>query len=333
MATMKDVASKAGVSIATVSRILNGDVTLVVRNETREAVFNAAKSLNYVVKSKKTNVTYTFGIVQWISSYEEKEDTYYYNIRMSLENYCIINSIQVKRYYRENLEDVFSDTDLDGLLCIGKFSKKLAAKLHARHHEIVFVDSNPDKLKYNAVYSDFKTGTKLAMDYLIKKGHRRIAYIGGREYLDDAKEDVFIDSREKIYLDFMQNHKLLKYRKEDLYLGDYSADNGYDKTKRILEKKDLPTAILCGNDVIAIGVLSALSEATLEKNISVIGFNNTPMAQFYNPPLTTINVDTKYKGELACQLLLNLIEEKNKTPIRIVCSVNLVERESVYENK
>ena len=84
MATMKDVASKAGVSIATVSRILNGDVTLVVRNETREAVFNAAKSLNYVVKSKKTNVTYTFGIVQWISSYEEKEDTYYYNIRMSL---------------------------------------------------------------------------------------------------------------------------------------------------------------------------------------------------------------------------------------------------------
>lgn len=333
MATMKDVASKAGVSIATVSRILNGDVTLVVRNETREAVFNAAKSLNYVVKSKKTNVTYTFGIVQWISSYEEKEDTYYYNIRMSLENYCIINNIQVKRYYRENLEDVFSDTDLDGLLCIGKFSKKLAAKLHDRHNEIVFVDSNPDKLKYNAVYSDFKTGTKLAMDYLIKKGHRRIAYVGGREYLDDAKEDVFIDSREKIYLDFMQNHKLLKYRKEDLYLGDYSADNGYDKTKQILERKDFPTAILCGNDVIAIGVLSALSEATLEKNISVIGFNNTPMAQFYNPPLTTINVDTKYKGELACQLLLNLIEEKNKTPIRIVCSVNLVERESVYENK
>ena len=329
---MKDVASKAGVSIATVSRILNGDVTLVVRNETRDAVFNAAKSLNYVVKSKKTYVTYTFGIVQWISSYEEKEDTYYYNIRMSLENYCIINNIQVKRYYRENLEDVFSDTDLDGLLCIGKFSKKLAAKLHARHHEIVFVDSNPDKLKYNAVYSDFKTGKKLAMEHFINNGHRRIAYIGGREYLDDAKEDVFIDSREKIYLDFMQNHKLLKYRKEDLYLGDYSADNGYDKTKQILERKDFPTAILCGNDVIAIGVLSALSEATLEKNISVIGFNNTPMAQFYNPPLTTINVDTKYKGELACQLLLNLIEEKNKTPIRIVCSVNLVERESVYEN-
>ena len=333
MATMKDVASKAGVSIATVSRILNGDVTLVVRNETREAVFEAAKSLNYVVKSKKTNVTYTFGIVQWISSYEEKEDTYYYNIRMSLENYCIINNIQVKRYYRENLEDVFSDADLDGLLCIGKFSKKLAAKLHARHNEIVFVDSNPDKSKYNAVYSDFKTGTKLAMDHLIEKGHRRIAYIGGREFLDDAKAEVFVDSRERVYLDYMKNHKLLTYRPEDVYVGDYSADNGYDKTKQILEKEDLPTAILCGNDVIAIGVLSALSEESLDKNISVIGFNNTPMAQFYNPPLTTINIDTKYKGELACKLLLSLIEEKNKTPIKIICSVSLIQRESVYENK
>lgn len=331
MATMKDVANKAGVSIATVSRILNGDVTLVVRDDTREAVFKAAKALDYVVKAKKPSQVHTFGVVQWISSYEEKEDTYYYNIRMSVENYCIINNIQIKRYYRENLDDVFSDTDLDGLLCIGKFSRKLAAKLNSKFSEIVFVDSNPDKNKYNAVYSDFKSGTEMAMDHFIEKGHRRIAYIGGQEYLDDYKGELYVDARERVYLDYMHNHKLLTYRKEDVYLGSYSAESGYDLMKKILDQEEKPTAVLCGNDVIAIGALSAINESSIDDRISIIGFNNNPMAQFYNPPLTTIHIDTKYKGELACRLLLSLIEESHRTPIKIVCSVRLVDRESVFD--
>lgn len=331
MATMKDIANKAGVSIATVSRILNGDVTLVVREETRDAVFKAAKSLDYKVKSKKPNQVYSFGIVQWISSYEEKDDTYYYNIRMSVENYCILHNIEIKRYYRENLDEVFSDPNLDGLLCIGKFSRKLASKLNAKFKEIVFVDSNPDKLKYNAVYSDFKSGTEMAMDYFIEKGHRRIAYVGGHEYLDDYKGELYVDSRERIYLEYMHNHPLLEYREDDVYVGSFSAESGYDAMNKILGKQSKPTAVLCGNDVIAIGVLSALNESSIEEKISIIGFNNSPMAQFYNPPLTTIHIDTKYKGELACRLLLSLIEDGNKTPIKIVCSVRLVERESVYD--
>ena len=331
MATMKDVANKAGVSIATVSRILNGDVTLVVRDETRESVLHAAKSIGYEVKAKKPNGVHTFGIVQWISSYEEKEDTYYYNIRMSVENYCIIHNIRIKRFYRENLEDVFSDTEINGLLCIGKFSRKLAAKLNSKFKEIVFVDSNPDKNKYNAVFSDFKSGTEQAMKYFIEKGHRKIGYIGGREYLDDNKEELYIDSRERVYLDIMKNHKLLSYNEDDVYTGEYSAESGYDLMKKILEKEELPTAVLCGNDVIAIGALSAINESDFENQISIIGFNNTPMAQFYNPPLTTISINTKYKGELACKLLQDLIEEKPKTPIKIICSVKLIERESVFE--
>lgn len=331
MATMKDVANRADVSIATVSRILNGDVTLVVRDETRQAVIEAARKLNYEIKVRKPNQTYTFGIVQWISSYEEKEDTYYYNIRMSVENYCILNNIQIKRYYRENLNDIFLDTNLDGLLCIGKFSRKLAVKLNDRFDEIVFVDSNPDKLKYNAVYSDFKAGTEMAMDYFIEKGHRNIAYIGGREYLGEEKDEIFIDSRERVYLDYMNNHSLLKFRQEDFYVGDYTADSGYDIMKQVLKSEIMPTAVLCGNDVIAIGALSALNESSYEGKISIIGFNNNPMAQFYNPPLTTIHIDTKYKGELACKLLISLIEEHHKTPIKVVCSVRLVERDSVFE--
>lgn len=331
LATMKDIAKAANVSIATVSRILNGDVTLNVRDETREAVFKAAKRLKYELKVKKNGSELTFGIVQWISSYEEKEDTYYYNIRMSVENFCVHNNIQIKRYYRENLDAIFFDNDIDGVLCIGKFSRYLAERLSKRYKEIVFVDSNPDKLKYNAVYSDFKAGTIMAMDHFVEMGHTKIGYIGGREYLDESKKELFIDAREKTYLKYLSDNPLLKKSDKYFYAGEYSADFGYDSMKKILENHDKPTAILCGNDNIALGALSALSESDYTKNISIIGFNNTPMTQFYNPPLTTISVDTKYKGELASRLLQSLISEQHKTIIKIVCGVKLVERESVYQ--
>ncbi len=330
MATMKDVAKKANVSIATVSRILNGDITLNVREETREAVFDAAKKTGYKIKTKKPTIDVALGVVQWISSYEEKEDSYYYNIRMSVENYCVLNNIHVKRFYRENLEDIFIDNELSGLLCIGKFSTALATRLHDKYENIVFIDSNPDATKYNAVYSDFKHGTRMAMDHFVDNNHKRIGYIGGHEYLETHKGELFVDQRERTYLEYMEYHNL-EFYKEDVYIGDFTAEFGYDSMKSILAKDEKPTAVLCGNDVIAIGALSALGESEYDNQVSVIGFNNIPMAQFYKPPLTTVHIDTKYMGEIACGLLLNLIVDPKATPIKVVCGVQLIVRESVFQ--
>lgn len=332
MATMKDVAKAANVSIATVSRILNGDITLNVREETREAVFDAAQKIGYQIKVKQRDATLTFGIVQWISSYDEKEDNYYYNLRMSVENYCVLNNIHVKRYYLENLEDLFIKNDLNGLVCIGKFSEDLAARLKNACSNIVFLDSNPNADLYNAVYSDLKKGSNFALEHLLEKGHTKIAFIGGREYLEQSSDQSHEDPREIAYIDFMKKHHL-KLDGEFVYVNEFSAEFGYDSMKQILSLEHKPTAVFCGSDVIAIGALSALGESDIDKKISIIGFNNTTMAQFYNPPLTTINVDTKYMGELACRLLEDLIKENRKTPIEIICNVQLVVRDSVYELK
>lgn len=331
MATMKDVAKEANVSIATVSRILNGDVTLNVREETREAVFAAAQKTGYQIKVKRRDSSVTFGIVQWISSYDEKEDNYYYNLRMSVENYCVLNNIHVKRYYLENLEDLFIKNELAGLICIGKFSSELAARLKLSCPNIVFLDSNPDADLYNAVYSDLEKGTRLALNHLSEHGHRDIAFIGGREYLEQSESKVHPDPREQAYRVYMQG-EAVNFTEDNMYVGAFSAEFGYDSMKQILAKKHRPTAVFCGSDVIAIGALSALGEADEKEKISIVGFNNTTMAQFYNPPLTTINVDTKYMGELACRLLEDLMSENRKTPIEIICNVQLVVRESVYNN-
>lgn len=333
MATMKDVAKAANVSIATVSRILNGDLTLNVREETREAVFEAAKELNYELKIRKVSDGITYGIVQWISSYEEKDDNYYFNIRMSVENYCVLNNINIKRYYRENLDNVFLDKDIDGLLCIGKFSNELAHRLSKQYKNIVFVDSNPNFNKYNSVYSNFKAATKIALDHFVENGHTCIGYIGGREYLDEAHTKLFLDHREKIYFDYIKENNLSNNNNQFVYTGEYSADFGYDSATQMLESGSYPTAILCGNDVIALGALSALNELGYLDKISVIGFNNSPMAQYYNPPLTTINVDTRYMGELAVTLLERLINGSPKSPVQMVVAVKLIERDTVHNIK
>lgn len=330
MATMKDVAKTANVSIATVSRILNGDVTLNVREETREAVFAAAKETGYQIKMKQRDGNMTFGIVQWISSYDEKEDHYYYNLRMSVENYCVLNNINVKRYYLENLEDLFINHHLSGLICIGKFSKDLAERLHSACSNVVFLDSNPDSDRYNAVFSNLQKGTELALEYLVSYGHENIAFIGGREYLEQSSTKLHDDPREKTFVSYMKQRDL--WTGNQCYIGEFSAEHGYDAMKEILKRDDIPTAIFCSSDVLAIGALSALGEAELTKKISIVGFNNTPMAQFYNPPLTSVNVDTKYMGELACRLLEQMIVEKQKTAIEIICNVELIIRDSVYKN-
>lgn len=109
MATLKDIAKLANVSSGTVSRILNKDPSLNVRQETRDAVLDAAKKLDYKIKNaKKLTVRRTIAIVQWIPAYQEEEDPYYFNLRRAVENFCIANKIIVNRYYIENINEVCS---------------------------------------------------------------------------------------------------------------------------------------------------------------------------------------------------------------------------------
>ncbi|NLC33686.1 MAG: LacI family transcriptional regulator [Erysipelothrix sp.] len=329
MATMQQVAKKAKVSIATVSRILNNDRTLNVREETRALVFQVAKEIGYELKPKKSINNFRIGIVQWIPSYEEIHDIYYQAIRMSIDTYCIVNDIRVKKYFKENLEDIFLDTTLNGVICIGKFSTSLAEKIHLHHKNVIFVDSNPDSSKYDAVVSDLKDGTRQAMDYFVSKNHKHIGYIGGREVLETKSGKQFIDPREKEYLNYMIEHHL--ENDQAFYLGEFTAEFGYSAMLELLKLNVIPTAVLCGNDSIAVGALRALNETNNAGLISIIGFNDVPDAKFYSPPLTTVNIDTRSMGEIACAMLLSKFSLKNGTNVRVMCSVNLVIRDSVYQ--
>lgn len=335
MATIKDIAKKAGLSSAAVSRILRDDKSLSVKEETRKRVLDIAKELDY--KPKKRNVVMNrmvIGLVQWISSYEEVEDPYYYALRISVENYFINKRVGIRRYYQENLRELFEDTYLDGLICMGKFSLQQAQDLSRQFPKIVFVDSNPDSQLYSSVISDFKLATETVMDYLYDQGHTRIGFIGGQEYIGPARIP-YVDSRQRAYESITLNDDRFEHIEQHKYVKEFNGLTGYEKMRIALKSDDCPTAFFCASDSIAMGALRAIGEQHPDnyKKISVIGINDNASSKFFNPPLTTVRIDTKLMGEMAGQLLSFMLESGVINPVKITCSTALVERESVYKNK
>ena len=125
MATIKDIAKAAGVSSATVSRILNNDATLSTSLETKQRVIEVAQSLNYKKTRGSTKSTFNLGILQWFSSKDELKDNYYLLIRQGIEDFCLKNSIQITRAFKTDLNYMEILKGVNGLICIGKFTDEL----------------------------------------------------------------------------------------------------------------------------------------------------------------------------------------------------------------
>lgn len=328
MATLKEVADKAKVSIATASRVLNYDDSLSVREETKRRVFAAAESLNYEVKLRNKIADDMIGIVQWISSYEEEEDPYYYNLRQSVESFFMNKKINVKKYYKENLDDIFEERGLTGLICIGKFSMEQAEQFHNHCSSLVFVDSNPDEYRFSSVVHDLENATRQAMAYLKEMGHKKIGFISGKEFIGEDHHE-YIDKRELTYLKEIKNEPYI-FDENFVYKDDFTGATGRDGILNFVESDNpLPTAVLCASDTIAMGALSALGSLNLLEKVSVMGFNNINSARFYNPPITTVHLDTKLMGQMASMMLLARMENPDYVPTKTILKTKIIERKSV----
>ena len=157
MATIKDIAELAKVSSASVSRILNNDPTLSVPKETRQRVLDAANQLGYKKKNKKIyDTVMTLGIIQWISPIEESNDPYYLSIRQGVEEYCFKNKIAIKRVFKTDVDYLNQLEDIQGLVCIGKYSQEDIETYKKICSNVIFLDMNIDPIHeccilYNSV--------------------------------------------------------------------------------------------------------------------------------------------------------------------------------------
>ncbi|MGL5328770.1 MAG: LacI family DNA-binding transcriptional regulator, partial [Peptostreptococcaceae bacterium] len=271
VATLKEIANTVGVSVGTVSRVLNNDTSLSVSDETKVKIFEIAEEMQYkTLKQRKVNCKTNssklkIGIVEMYTYSEQLQDPYYLLLRSVVERECFENEIEVVNIYKNHDEyQYIGNLELNGIIAVGKFTDKEVENLGELHNNIVFLDSSPDEKNYDSVKVNFKLGTEDALDYLIELNHSEIGYIGSTNTLDDYKKKTY-DNRLKFFTQHMKSKGL--YKSEYIIdTKDMTAIDGYDATKSFLEKSfKLPTAFFVSTDTIATGVLKAL----YENNINV----------------------------------------------------------------
>lgn len=329
MATLKDIADLIGVSTATVSRVINGDKTLSVSDETRKKIYEAAEQLEYIPLKdrKKAQISYTLGLIICSSEVPEEDVPYTISLRVSIETRCRNLGIRlIKVYADETINSKHPIYKVDGILAMGSFNKQKITFLESINKNIVFINSCDDEYQYDSVDIDLNRATREVLNYFINKGHTKIAFIGGSKMFEDSPEGM--DPREKTFREYMTSKHLFR---EDYCLVDrFYTESGYCLARQLVEQRDLPTAIFVACDMMAIGVIRALKEGGIKvpDDISLISCDDLPVAKFIDPPLSTQKIYAEFMGETAVDLLIDRIN--NDLPIcrKVIIPTKLIIRES-----
>jgi len=337
MATLSQIAEATGLSITTVSRVLNHDVTLCVPDETKLKVFEAAERLDYKpVNARKARYKrlrrLSVLILDWYSEYEMLNDPYYLYLMTTLEKHCALSNMNTIRVVNVNGEYKLTvDVEIDGMVAIGRFNPKQLNMLKNFTKNIVFLDSSPMEAIYSSVIPNYKLGVTQAVDYFLSLGHREIGFVGG-EVVGNEQEKI-VDHRKQELIYLLKKHGI--YNSEYFFEGArISYDEGYKAIINAIKKNmKLPTALLVANDTMASGVIRALNENGLKvpDDISIIGFNNLPSTQYMTPPLTTIEIPLGFMADCAIETLRQTIENESILPRKIVVPCKLVIRETCTE--
>lgn len=327
IATIKDIAERAKVSPATVSRVLNYDSELSVSDETKKRIFEAAEALNYTKHIRQPKLsTGKLALVQWYDEQEELEDLYYLAIRLGIEKKAEELGVEIVKVTMEDLSEL---EEADGLLALGKFSSKEVALFSRQAENLLFVDFDAMEFGCDSLVVDFNQGVTAALNLLLNHGHREIGILAGVERTKSDQETI-PDKRLTHFREKLLQEGL--YRADFVWESDFSVEGGFEKMQELLQTTEtLPTALFVSNDAMAIGVIRALQAAgkRVPEDLSIIGFNDISVAKYLSPALTTVKVYTEWMGELAVQTMLASIQQEAPVPKKITIAPELVERESV----
>lgn len=329
MATIKDVAKAADVSIATVSRVLNEDKKLRVLPETKEKILRVASELNYSLKSKEKKKTFNIGIIQCYTFEQEFRDTYFLSILQGVEKYLRkekMASTKV-RYDDMNMKQVLEG--VDGIICIGKFEKKYLDTFSKLSSRIVLLDMDLSPITNVCISLDFDDAMCKVVNYFHSQGHETIGFMGRNEYDEMSLQTI---SRKKSFIKYCE-YLGIKY---EIFTTNHemTGDEGYSVMNRVIEEGKIPSAIFCANDPLAMGAMQALLDAGIKvpEEVSIMGFNDVDSCNFTRPTLSTVYAPSSEMGEMGASLLHGMITEEDISyPRRIQLPCQLVIRNSCRE--
>ena len=324
---IKDIAKIAGVSVSTVSLVLNKKSG--VSEKTRLRVQSVAEKLNYIpshiARSLVMKKTRSVGLIV-----PDIAEVYYGTLAriiqdaMSNRAYTTLIFNSDNRYEKEKEGlDFLVEKNVDGIIMVPRGNGNLERVKNIRV-PVVFVDSYIENLAISYVGVDNERAGYIATEHLIKLGHRRIACITGPPGFNSSEERIVGYKRALADAGIEFNGLFLKHT-------DWTVEGGFQATEEIFSLETRPTAIFVTGDTCAIGVFEALlgKGYRIPKDVSIVGFDDMKFSPFLKVPLTTVRQPIHQLGNFAVELLLGMIDSNNiSEPKRIILDTELVIRES-----
>jgi LacI family transcriptional regulator len=297
-----------------VSRVLNFDATLSVSPQTRQSIIETAEAMSYATprarqkaKADREESPTKIVLVHFLRPDQEFADPYYVAMRLGIESRCAALKVEtVKVYHSESLPDPEIIAAASGVIAIGMLEEDHIAflKTHAKH--LVFADYAPSDDEIDAVQSDFVTATRKLLAALHATGYRRIGFVGW-QIRNDKGSFRAREKRHMAYVDWMEAAGI--YDPDICQIDWNTEESGYRLTQSVLSRPNRPEALICCNDNMAVGAYRAIHELGLKipGDIAVASFNDISVAQFLNPPLSTVHLPAAEIGETAVDMLMERI--------------------------
>lgn len=327
MTPIQEVAKKANVSVATVSRVLNNNP--YVKEETRERVAKVIKELKYspnlsgrILRRNETKVILV--LLNTISNpFFSKAITGIRHVADKMGYLIMICNTDSDPKKETEFLNLLKFKQADGAIIITQETDVNKLEEIGASYPIVqcFEYHESDSLSYVSI--DNETAAYEAVSYLTSIGHRRIGFVGCNAPYSSAKQ------REQGYMKALHDANI-ELDQTLMIRGDYGFNSGYECAGRLLEQAQAPTAIFAISDMQAIGVIKALKNKGIRvpQDISVVGFDNISFSAIYDPGVTTISQPAHKIGSRAMSLLIDHIKEANSKPQHILLKHHLIIRES-----
>jgi LacI family transcriptional regulator len=325
--TIKDVAERAGVSIATVSRALNdkSDVSVQTREHVREVARSVGYSADPVARSLVTQKTQVVAVVVGDNAGHRDLSLIFFGKVLA----AISRRLTQSGYDPLLLQpgDIGHEHRFDAAVLIGVDGDvPLVTDLVSRQLPLVGIDVRCPGSRSAYVGSDHADGVRLALAHLHARGHRRVAHIAGALNTVAGSDRLAAFRSEAAALGLEGSEDLVRH-------GDFSSASGYRETCALLALEDRPSAIVAASDLMALAAMQAIRDAGLQpgSDIAVVGFDDLEAPALAYPPLTTIRQDRQELGTLAAPRAIELIDAPDVAPRGTVLPVELVVRGSSSE--
>lgn len=332
-ATIKDIANKTGVACSTVSRVINGKGS--ISQETKDKIYKAMKELNYYPNSLARNLangsTTALGLV--IDANDEKtfSNTFFNRSIFAIEkisqkhDYSLLITNYSSSSGTLNIEKLIYEKRVDGLLIPPSvLSKEVTEILNKSNFPFIVLGQIPQyKCKCSWVDIDNKTGSALGVEHLIQNKYMNIAFVCNNS------STTFGSKRIEGYKDTLKDYNIEVNDNLIIKCND-ETDDCYQKVLKLLKSNIKVDAFICSNNILAFNSIKAAKDAGLSipQDVGIVTFDNYPIAEFTDPALTAIDVDTYALGEQATTLLLKKINKEVVSDQHILISPDIIIRKS-----